>query len=241
MNSSSFMYDVTNAEEVSFQHHLRSVFFKMAIAMLITAATSYSVYIFAASGHPLSSTIFSPISMLLFAVVELGLTITISAALMKIKPATLSLLFFIYSFVSGITFSTIFITYDFGVITTAFLFTAVLFVCCAVIGLTTNIDLSKLGGILFAGLLCLIIVSIASFFIPVLRQSLIISYAGVIIFLLYTAYDIQRIRVMYEACRNNSDYLNRFSTYGAFQLYLDFINLFLNIIRIISSSRSSRD
>jgi FtsH-binding integral membrane protein len=75
----------------------------------------------------------------------------------------------------------------------------------------------------------------------VLRQSLIISYAGVIIFLLYTAYDIQRIRVMYEACRNNSDYLNRFSTYGAFQLYLDFINLFLYIIRIVSSSRSNRD
>jgi FtsH-binding integral membrane protein len=125
--------------------------------------------------------------------------------------------------------------------TTAFLFTAVLFICCAVIGLTTNIDLSKLGGILFAGLLCLIIVSIVSFFIPVLRQSLFLSYAGVIIFLLYTAYDVQRIRVMYEACRNNSDYLNRFSTYGAFQLYLDFINLFLNIIRIVSSSRSSRD
>ena len=114
----------------------------------------------------------------------------------------------------------------------AFAFAAVLFFCCAIIGHTTNVDLSKFGGLMIGGLIALVITSIVSMFIPALRDGLLISYVGVILFLFLTAWDMQKIKGFYYGVEEGR-LKNNLAIYGAFELYLDFLNMFLYLLRIL--------
>jgi FtsH-binding integral membrane protein len=115
-----------------------------------------------------------------------------------------------------------------------------MFFCCAIIGHTTNVDLTKFSGLLIGGLIALVVATILSLFIPVLRDSLIISYIGVLLFLVITAWDMQKIKQFYYGTQGGMGTLGgNLAVYGAFQLYLDFINLFLRILQILGS-RSNR-
>ena len=105
------------------------------------------------------------------------------------------------------------------------------------IGHVTNVDLTKYQGILLGGLFALIIASVVSIFIPALRDNLLIAYLGLFIFMIYTAFDIQRIKQFYYMTADGTDQRDKLAIYGALQLYLDFVNMFLYLLRILGRRR----
>jgi FtsH-binding integral membrane protein len=125
------------------------------------------------------------------------------------------------------------LVFDISTIFTAFLFAAVLFASCAIIGYTTNVDLSRFRGLMLGGLVALVITSLLSLFIPILRDNLMISYLGLAIFLALTAWDMQKIRAYYYATEGASAMRANLATYAALDLYLDFINIFLRVLQIL--------
>ena len=147
-------------------------------------------------------------------------------------------LFYGYAVVTGLTFSTLFYAYDASTIAISFLFTAVVFFSCAIIGRFTNVDLSRFSGIMMGGLVALILVSILGMFIPAIGNSLLLSYVGILLFCGITAWDMQRIMSLYY--QTNGGYGQtgaNLAIYGAFELYLDFINLFLRILSVFGNRR----
>ncbi|MBP3891227.1 MAG: Bax inhibitor-1/YccA family protein [Solobacterium sp.] len=227
------------ALDTGLKAYILNVFTKMGLGLALTAAIAYFGYTSLASGGALGAMVFgNPIIMVILVVLQLGLCIWLSTSLHKLNPTTASILYFAYCAITGITFSTLPFVYGFGNVFTAFLFAAVMFGGCVVIGHTTNVDLSQFRGLLLGGLVALVITTILSIFIPILRESLLISYFGVILFLGLTAYDMQKIKHFYYST-NDPVLQENLATFGAFELYLDFINLFLQILRILG--RRSRD
>ena len=238
--SENMAYDQNGQLIDSFEQHLSGIFSRMGISLAITAATAYGVYLSVLHGTALGDLFMNPVSLIVILIIQLGVALGFRRAMFNFSATFCNTLLYVYAFITGITFSSIFLTYDIGLVFTAFLFSSVLFISCAIIGKTTNVDLSQFRGLLFGATIALLAVTILSLFIPILRDNMLISYAGVIIFLLYTAYDIQRIKVNYELYRYNDEIRDKFASYGAFELYLDFINLFLRILQILANSRSRR-
>ena len=223
----------------TFESHLKSVFLRMAIAMGITAIVSYAIFLNITHGGFLAGIVLNPIFMIVLVIAELGVTIACRANLFNTSSNLCQTLFYLYAFLNGLTFGLLPLMYDFGTIALAFAYTTAFFVCCAVIGFTTKMDLTRWGTYLFAGLITLLIGSVLSIFIPFLRNSLILSFGGVIIFMIYTAYDVQKIKAnFYNIDPSDAQLLDNFAAYGAFELYLDFINLFLDILRILNRRRN---
>jgi FtsH-binding integral membrane protein len=177
--------------------------------------------------------------LIIAAFVEIGLVLAISAGINRMAPSTAGTLFLVYSAVNGLTFSLIFLAYDGGTIAYAFIATAAMFGAMSVIGYTTQMDLSKLGSILFMGLIGLLVVSLLNLFIGSSFLYWVISVAGVVIFTGLTAWDTQRIKQMaQQSTMMGSDgalLQQRITIIGALTLYLDFINLFLYLLRLISA------
>lgn len=220
--------------------YMLKVFTKMGLGLLVTAVVAFGCYLSLVNGGFMWSLINSSVAWIVLLVAQFGFCIALSAGVTRFSPVVCELLFYAYAAVTGVTFSVLPATYGIDTIFTAFLFAAVLYACCAVIGHTTHVDLSKFGGLIAGALLALVITTILSIFIPVLRDSLMISYAGVIIFLAYTAWDTQKIKAYYYSENGYGSSAN-LAIYGAFQLYLDFINLFLYILRILGRNSSSKD
>lgn len=151
------------------------------------------------------------------------------------KPATAIVSFLIYSAVSGLTFSIIFVTYDLSSIMYVFLLAAGIFAVFAFLGAVTKIDLSKLGVYLFIGLFAIIICGLINLFLNNSTFDMIVSCIAIAIFVGYTAYDVQQILRMQEFNMLPEDNL---AIYGALELYLDFINLFLRLLQLFGSSHS---
>lgn len=222
----------------TFESHLKSVFMRMAVAMGITSIVSYAVFLNIVRGGFLAGIILNPIFMIVLIVAELGVTIAWRANLFNTTTNICQMLFYLYAFLNGLTFGLLPLAYDLGTITLAFVYTMVFFICCSIIGYTTKLDLTRIGTYLFAALTTLFIASILSIFIPALRNSLILSFGGVILFMIYTAYDIQKIKASYYAIDPTDEkLLDNFAVYGAFELYLDFINLFLKLLQILNRRR----
>lgn len=226
------------AYEQSFRNYLNKVFAKMGLALFVTALTSFTiVYLLHNSVAFLDAfNNYFSVARIVLIIAQLGLCVSLSAAIHKMSVTTANLLFFAYAIITGITFSALPIYYGLGLTFTAFGFAAVLFICCAVIGKTTNIDLSKFSGLFIGGLITLVILSVAAFFIPFLRDSLLISYVGVLLFLGITAWDVQKLKYMFESTPD-SETAEKLSVFGAFSLYLDFINIFLYVLRILGNRR----
>lgn len=164
-------------------------------------------------------------------ILEIILVIVLVANLENFSFETAFLLFFLYAAVNGLTFSVIFAVYTSSSIATTFFITAGTFGFMTIYGLTTKQDLSSWGNILFMGLVGLIIASLANMFIGSSALDYIISFIGVIIFVAYTAYDTQKIKEM--------SYSNDQKTalMGALTLYLDFVNLFLYLLRFLGDRK----
>ena len=166
-------------------------------------------------------------------IAELALVIGLSTAINKLSLTTATLLFILYSVINGATLSSIFIVYDISTIGNVFFITAGTFGAMALYGYTTKKDLSGLGKLLFMGLIGIIIATLVNvFLVKSAGFDLLLSYAGVLIFVGLTAYDSQKIKEMCSSIEYADASAQKLSLLGALTLYLDFINLFLYLLRI---------
>jgi FtsH-binding integral membrane protein len=169
--------------------------------------------------------------------VQLGVAMGLSFLLSRIPAAVAGLLFVLYSFLTGVTFSILFLIYTSTSIYGVFAITAGMFGTMSFVGYVTKKDLSSLGMILMMALIGLIIASFVNMFLASSMLYWLVSYAGVAIFVGLTAYDTQKIKQAYAEGGTGSDLNNKIAIFGAFNLYLDFINLFIYLLRILGSRR----
>lgn len=207
---------------------MSKTFLWMCIGLLITFATG----LFVTNNEVMYENIYRGVWYIIFSIVEIVLVIFLSLRVMKMRPTTAKCVFLLYSVVSGLTFSSIFIYYDLSSILFIFLVSAGLFALLALIGYTTKADLTKLGTYFLFGLLGVIIVSLVNIFIGNTMLELIISVVCIILFIGVTMYDIQKIKML----SNSGLPEENLAIYGALDLYLDFINLFIHILSIFGKS-----
>ena len=168
---------------------------------------------------------------------ELGLVIAVSAAINRISATTATLLFLAYSALNGVTFAAVFLLYTQSSIVSAFLVTAGTFAAMSMYGYATKRDLTGFGSFLFMGLIGLVIASLVNMFLHNEMIYWITSYLGVFIFVGLTAYDTQKIKQIGQAGFADAQSRQKAAILGALRLYLDFINLFLMLLRIMGDRR----
>ena len=208
----------------AFQKDLSKVFGWLFLGLMLSAVAAYL-------GASLFFSHISTSGVFACSLVEIALVIFLTARINKMSHSTAVASFIGYSLLNGVTLSSIFFVYNMGSIVTAFLLSAIFFGFMALYGLTTNKDLSSLGTMFFVGLIAIIAVSILNIFIKSSGFELFIAYAGVAVFVGLTAYDMQKIKYMYQT---NSGAINQnMSILAALTLYLDFINLFLRVLTIV--------
>ena len=152
----------------------------------------------------------------------------------KMSFTTLLAVFLGYAAVMGISLSFIFLVYDFGVITKVFFITAGLFGAMAFIGYTTKTDLTKFGGILMMAVIGLVIASVVNMFMKSSQMDYIISCVGVLVFTGLTAYDVQKIKRIGAGVEFGTAEASKLALMGALNLYLDFVNLFMFLLRVFA-------
>ena len=208
---------------------MRKVYVWMTLALVITGFTAYAV----AATPNLQQLVFANTWVLWGLIIaEVGLVIAINAAINKLSLAMATLLFILYSVINGATLSVIFVAYSIGTISKVFFITAGTFAVMAFIGYVTKTDLSKMGKILFMALIGIIIATVVNIFVKSSGLDMILSYVGVLVFVGLTAYDTQKIKQMLWQAGNVSETSQKVALLGALSLYLDFINLFLYLLRI---------
>ena len=209
------------------------IFSKVFLWMFIGLAITFGVGYYVSLNENMLYNVFSKYYWF-FIIAELLVVIFLSARIRKIQPMTAKILFCVYSFLTGLTFSSIFVIYEIMSIMYVFGITALLFLIFALIGYFTKIDLTKLGIYLFMALLGVIICSIINIFVGSETFDLGITIVCLLVFIIYIAYDIQVIkRNMYSISEEDN-----LAIYGALQLYLDFINIFLRLLRLFGKSRN---
>ena len=167
----------------------------------------------------------------------LGLVFVMSGLVNKMSSTMLLATFLIFSMVMGISFSYIFLIYSVGSIVNVFFITSAVFGVMAVAGYTTKTDLTKLGSILMIGLIGIIIASVVNMFLGSSTMDYIISIIGVVVFTGLTAYDVQKLKGMGEQVATGTETAQKMALMGALSLYLDFINLFLMMLRLFGGRR----
>lgn len=200
------------------------VFMWMFIGLLVTFLTGYIVSV----NDTMIYNIFSKGTYFLLVILELVLVIVLSARIHKMQTTTARILFILYSFVTGLTFGSIFVVYNITSIMLVFIITSVLFGIFALIGNFTKLDLTKIGTILLMLLLGVVICTIVNMFLNNSMFDLVVSCISIVIFLGFVAYDIQKIKKLSLEIEDE----NKLAIIGALELYLDFINIFLDLLRI---------
>ncbi len=214
---------------------MRKVYVWMTLALVITGMTAYGV----ASSPGILTVLFSSRWMFIgIFVAELAVVWTVSARINRMSITSATLLFVLYSVLNGLTLSFIFLVYTATSITNVFLITAATFAAMALVGLFTKADLTSLGKILFMALIGLVIATVVNMFLKSGTFHYVLSYIGVAIFVGLTAYDTQKIRNMLVMADGSAEVGQKIALLGALTLYLDFLNLFLYLLRIFGSSRN---
>lgn len=234
VNEAEGTYTRRFTPSVTFPVLMRKVYTWMTLAMLITGITAYGV----ATSPVILQTLFTN-KLLFFGLIaaELGIVFVISSMINKLSLTTATLLFIAYSVINGATLSSIFIVYTMESIGQVFFITAGTFGAMALLGYTTKKDLTGLGQILFMALIGLIIATVVNMFVGSTILQTLTSYAGVLIFVGLTAYDSQKIKMMLEEQDSTSESAQKLALLGSLTLYLDFINLFIYLLRIFGSRR----
>lgn len=208
---------------------MRKVYVWMTLALTITGFTAYVV----ATSQSLLSLIYStPAVMWILIIAELAIVIGVTAAINKISLPVATLLFVLYSVINGALFSSVFLVYTMSSIAKVFFITAGTFAAMSIYGYTTKSDLTSWGKILFMALIGLIIATVVNLFLKSSGLEMILSYAGVLIFVGLTAYDTQKIKQMFLQAPDAGETMQKYALLGALSLYLDFINLFIYLLRI---------
>lgn len=208
---------------------MRSVYLKMTLGLIVTAFTA----MFCTAG-PIANLLYnSGFSMLLLFAAEIGLVIYLSSRINKMSSGTATAMFLLFSVVNGAVLAPIFFVYTAASIAKTFFITAAVFGAMTVYGYFTTKDLTSWGTFLFMALIGLIVVSIVNIFLHSSMMEWIISAAGVAIFIGLTAWDTQNIKRM--ALATPIEFSSKVATLGALSLYLDFINLFLYLLRFLNN------
>lgn len=213
----------------------RSVYVWMTLALVITGFTALYV---AKSYTLLNLMLQNQMAFWGVLIAELGLVFYMSARINRISFTTATILFIVYSILNGVTMSMLFLIYTMSSIATTFFVTAGTFGAMAVFGYVTKKDLTRIGNLCIMGVIGLIIASLVNMFLHNSMMDLIISYVGVLLFVGLTAYDSQKIKQMLsrEDIEVNET-TQKIALMGALTLYLDFINLFLYLLRILGDRK----
>ena len=210
------------------------VYIWMTFGLLLTALTALVTI----SVEPLKNLIFSN-NIIFYGLVfgQLGLVIALTAAIKKISAFAATLMFLFYSALSGVTFASIFLVYTSTSIASAFFIASGTFGAMSIYGFVTKRDLTGWGSFLFMGLIGIIIASVVNWFLQSAMMHYVIGYVGVLVFVGLTAYDTQKIKRLGEAGFADSESRHKAGIIGALTLYLDFINLFLMLLRVMGDRR----
>ena len=225
--SRSMSVDAHAAEQ---QRFMVRVYNWMAAGLAITGFMAFYV----SSSPAMMNILFgNPILPIVLIIAQIGLVFWLASRVMQMSMSQATGVFMLYAGLTGVTFSTIFVVYTSASITSTFLVTAGTFGAMSLYGYTTKKDLTSWGSFLFMGLIGIIIASVVNMFMQNSMMSTIISYAGVLIFVGLTAYDTQKIKEVNIIGNEGTDEDTKEAIRGALTLYLDFINLFLMLLRLM--------
>lgn len=222
--------------EVMVNEFVRGVYNWMCIGLALTGVVAY----YASSSENMVRLIFGN-TFLFFGliIVQLGLVFSLSGMVHRMSGTTATALFMLYSALNGLTLSFIFLVYARASIASTFFVCSAVFLACSIYGWTTKRDLTSLGGFLMMGLIGIILASIVNMFIASSAVSAVVTYIGVIVFVGLAAYDTQKIKNMAltQPAGLDGAVIRKGAILGALALYLDFINLFLLLLRIFGQNR----
>ena len=227
---------IEREQEVSaaFPSLMQKVYVWMALALAVTGLTAW----YTANNESLLMAIFGNQAIFwVLIIAEFGLVIGISAAINRMSMMVATLMFLAYSVVNGLTMASIFIIYTSSSIAMVFFITAGMFAAMALIGFFVKKDLSSMGKWLMMLLIGIIIATVVNIFMKSEGLSLILSYAGVVVFLGLTIYDTNKIKNMLMQADSVNEQTQKIALLGALSLYLDFINLFLYLLRLLGDRR----
>lgn len=221
------------AEEIlaAQKQFLSKVYGWMLFGLLTTACTA----LFMLEGNYIEYFLYNSTYMWVLIIAQFGLVIGLGSMINKMSSFMAGALFVVYSALTGITFSTIFIVYTATSIYNTFFITAGAFGALSLYGFTTKKDLTAMGSFMFMGLFGLIIASVLNIFIGSSALEFVISVIGVIVFAGLTAYDTKKLKEMYVLQAEGEEVASRAAILGALKLYLDFINLFLFLLRFLGN------
>ena len=220
---------VSYSQEATFSTFMQRVYQWMAMGLALTGLISFLTL---QSMGLLKFLVHG--GLWVFFLAELGIVFWLSARIQKISAQAAALGFFVYATLNGITISTLLLVYTAASISLTFFITAMTFAGVSLYGWATQQDLTSVGSFCFMALIGLIIATVVNMFFYSTMTNLIISYFGVAIFIGLTAYDTQRLKMIH---RTMSDAPEQLAIFGALMLYLDFINMFLFLIRIFGRRR----
>ncbi len=198
------------------------------IGLLITFASGYALTL----NEQLMIQVLA-LGILPIAIIEIVIALVLGIRLAKMHPLTMKILYVIYSILTGVTFSVIFVAFEVSSLISIFIITAIIFALLAFYGYTTKRDLTKIGTIALIALLAIIIAGILNIFIfKSTMFDTVLTMLGVLIFIAYIAYDVNKVKQLMLVIGEE-----KAAVYGAFQLYLDFINLFIRLLELFGKRR----
>lgn len=223
--------NVLNGQVKSQSSFISSVYLWMTLALTLTGLTAFGV---ASTSALVEVVIGNKLVFFGLMLSQLGLVFYISSAIDRLSSTTAFALFILYAILNGLTLSSIFLIYSAGSIATTFFITAGTFALMSAYGYFTDRDLTSIGNLSMMALVGLLLATLVNFFLQSPTLSWIISYVGVLIFTGLIAYDTQKIKEM-SLTYGNEEVRKKGMMMGAFTLYLDFVNLFLYILRILGN------
>lgn len=234
-----YSYDVQDGSmefPATFAKVIRNVYFWMACGLTMTALVALLVF---KNTNLMAALLTSRSLIWILCIAEIGLVLWLSTRIDKMSSTTAGIMFAVYALLNGVTMSFIFLAYTTESIATTFFITAGTFAVMSLIGYTIKKDLSGMGRILMMLLIGLVIATVVNIFVKSSGLAILLNYVGVLVFVGLTAYDTQKIKVMVrDACMNgNEEQITKLALMGSLSLYLDFINLFLMLLRIFGSRR----
>lgn len=228
-------YKQNNSLKNYFAKTFSTVAIGVTISTIFAFLTNILLPVFIRSAGFSLAIVFGPI------IIELIIAFYFSANLMRMSRTKAWACYFIYSVATGISFSTLILSYNIGSVALAFLSTAIMFVCMAIIGHTSNIDYTRIYSLFLPAVIAGFIITLLNAFIfksPWVNMSIV--YIGLILFLIITAADVQKLKNFYYASQTDDEISEKLMILGAFQLYLDFVNLFIRILQIFGRRRNDR-
>ncbi len=237
---------VRDGDVVAARSFMNRIYNWMAAGLALTGVIAYGISEYMMTARPYlnsageavgGSVLWNPTVMLVLVLLEFGLVIWISAGINRMSAGLASGLFLLYAAINGVTLAPIFLVYTQASIATAFFACAGTFLVTSIFGYVTRMDLSGLGGLCMMGLWGIIIATLVNIFMKSEGLDMIITYVGVFVFIGLTAWDTRKLRQIGGITGPDSVTLSKFVILGALTLYLDFINLFLMLLRLFGDRK----